>query len=72
MGEQETATAGTVGRDAASSWLDYSDDNRESRVGSLIGEVSSDMHGSGSAGVVFFHDVINIFPEYSAFILTKG
>ena len=58
-GEQETATARTAGRDALPPSLDSSDGDKGSRVGSPIpiGELSSDINGSGSAGVGIFYDV---------------
>ena len=56
-GEQETATAGTKGRDAVPPSLDFSDDESGSRVGSPIGgELSPDMHGSGSTGVGYYYN----------------
>ena len=53
-GEHQTANAGTAGRDAPSSSLDFSDSRRGSRGGSSKGELSSYLHGSRSAGVGSF------------------
>ena len=53
-GEHEADPAGKVGRDVVPPPLDCSDNDVGSRVGSLIRQLSTDMHGSGSAGLLFY------------------